>query len=88
MLHNRRYGRAVVVPAWAQFASALADRDQLKRELAETRADRDELRARLIELCAAIRARQDAEDECRRLYRERNLSRARAAERDPAQALN
>lgn len=70
------------------IAALTSERDQLRRELSETKANHDELRQRLIELLDAIRARQQAEAEVRALYRERDLARARAAERDPAQPLN
>jgi hypothetical protein len=63
------------------FAAVVSDRDSLREELRQVRAERNELQERLTELCAAIRARQDAEAEVRRLYRERSIARARAAER-------
>jgi uncharacterized coiled-coil DUF342 family protein len=71
-----------------QFAALTAERDALRQELAETKRDRDELRDRLTELLDAIRARRAAEDECRRLYREREIERAKRAERDPNRPLN
>ena len=71
-----------------QFAAVVAERNALRQELVETKHERDELRLRLTELLDAIRARQDAEAECRRLYRERDLERARRAERDPNRPLN
>jgi hypothetical protein len=41
----------------------------------------------LVELLDAYRARRAAEDEVRALYREREIARARAVERDPAAPL-
>jgi hypothetical protein len=57
-------------------------------EMADLRRELDETRAALNELRAATLGRQHAEAELRGLYRERAIQRARAAERDPAAALN
>ena len=70
-----------------QFAAVVAERDAFAQ-----RAGRDQARSRRVAGAAyrvahATRARQAAEEECRRLYREREIARARAAERDPAQPL-
>jgi hypothetical protein len=67
--------------AKAEFASVVAERDQL-------RAERDEALARLTELQNAVTARWQAEAELRALYRERDLQRAMRMERDPATPLN
>ena len=45
-------------------------------------------RVALRELRAAVLAKQKAEADLRDLYREREIQRARAAERDPAALLN
>jgi uncharacterized coiled-coil DUF342 family protein len=91
MMWRRPLLRVDIARTWQhareQFAAVVAERDQLRRELAETKADRDELRARLVELLDAYRARRAAEDEVRALYREREIARARAVERDPAAPL-
>jgi len=90
--------RVDVVRSWQyareQFAALTAERDQLKRDLEWTRRDLAwaeqnvcELREAINELLAARRARQAAEDELVRLYRERDIERARKAERDPAAPL-
>jgi len=57
-------------------------------EVAAVRAELDEVRAQFDELRSISLARQRAEAELRELYRERAIQRARAAERDPAAALN
>jgi len=71
-----------------QFAAVLAERDGLRRELAQTRQSLDECRAALRELGAAVLARQQAEAEVHALYREREIARANATERDITQPLN
>jgi hypothetical protein len=71
-----------------QFAGVVAERDQLKWELAEIKRERDEFRAHLRELQAAVQARWAAENRLADLYRERDIERARAAERDPGQPLH
>jgi len=90
MLRNVR--RLDVARSWQhvrqQFAVVVAERDALKRELAEIRHERDDMRAALRELCAASLARIKAEAELAALYRERAIARAQAAERDPNAALN
>ena len=60
----------------------------LKRELAEVRRERDEILAALRELQAAVQARWQAEAELAALYREREIARARAVERDQNAMLN
>ena len=69
------------------YASIVAERDALKRELEWTRQSLDELRTALAELRAAVLARQKADAELASLYRERAIARAQAAERDPAAPL-
>jgi len=56
-------------------------------ELADLRRELDECRAALNELRAATLARQRAEAELAGLYREREIARALAAERDLATSL-
>jgi len=60
----------------------------LRRELVEVQRERDEYRARLNELSAAVLERTKAYFELRHLQRERDIARARAAERDPNATLN
>jgi len=50
--------------------------------------DRDRLLGALRELQSAVRARQKADAAVARLYRERDIARAWAVERDPSAALN
>jgi hypothetical protein len=69
-------------------AAVVAERDRLKRELEWTKQSLDEVRAAARELRAATLARMKAEDALASLYREREIARARAAERDPATSLN
>jgi hypothetical protein len=57
-------------------------------ELADLRRELNEVRTAYFELRAAVLARQKAEAELAGLYREREIARARAAERDPNAALN
>jgi hypothetical protein len=89
MWHN---GRRVIVQGWAlakqQFASLMAERDQLKAELEWVTRDRNELRERLTDLIAATRARRQAQAELAGLLREREFERAQQAERDPARLLH
>ena len=65
----------------AQHYEQMTELNVLRRELADCRAALDELRA-------ATLARQKAEAELVGLYRERELARARAAERDPTLPLH
>jgi uncharacterized coiled-coil DUF342 family protein len=71
-----------------QFAALVAERDALKGELAEVRRERDDFRAVARELQAAVQARWQAEQRLARLYRERELARAEAAERNPTIPLH
>jgi hypothetical protein len=64
-----------------QFAALVAERDALKQEL-------DETRQTLRELSAAVLERRQALHEFRTLYRERDIVRARNAERDPDRPLH
>jgi hypothetical protein len=90
MLRNLR--RIDIGRSWQlarqQFAALVSERDHLRWELAQTRKSLNETRDALIELRAAVLARQKAELELAALYRERAIARARAAERDPASLLN
>jgi len=56
-------------------------------ELAELRKQLDEVRDLYTQLRAATLARPHAEDELASLYRQRELVRAQAAEREPWQPL-
>ena len=83
MLRNNSR-RLDVARSWQRareaYASVVAERDALKRELAWTRQSLDEIRAASAELRAAVLARQKAEAELASLYRERAIS-ARATDR-------
>jgi len=57
-------------------------------ELADLKRELDECRAALDALRGAVRAREQAEAELANLYREREIHRAQAAERDFAAPLN
>jgi len=89
--------RKIVVAALAQSArdmlvaeraSAEREVDRLRDEVEWLMRDRDRLLGALRELQAAVRARQKADAEVARLYRERDIVRAWAVERDPSAALN
>jgi hypothetical protein len=83
MLRNAR--RIDVIESWRRareaYASVLSERDALRQELAETKQA-------LRELQAAVLERQRAEYVLVTLQREREIARARAAERDPNTMLN
>jgi hypothetical protein len=70
------------------FAALIAERDSLRADLARVREQRDEALALLDELRAVVRARHAAEVELAGLYREREIQRARSAQRDPVQPLH
>jgi hypothetical protein len=74
--------------ARAAYAAAVAERDAYKRELEWTQGQLIELREAVAELRAAITARWAAEQRCVDLYREREIARASAVERDPSAMLN
>jgi len=84
--------RIDVVASWQfarqQFAAVIAERDQLKWELEWVERERDEFRVRLHELQSAVEARWKAEEQCRALYRERDLQRAMRMERDLTDPLH
>jgi hypothetical protein len=83
------YSEAAVRALFARMKQELAELDA--RHAAEQRRLRAELArvtTALAELRAAVHARTKAEAELRELYRMREIRRARAAERDPAQPLN
>ena len=77
--------RAMLV---AERASAEREVDRLRHEVEWLMRDRDRLLGALRELQAAVRARQKADAAVARLYRERDIARAWAVERDPSAALN
>jgi len=80
-----RMRRVDVAATWRyareQFAAVEAERDALKRELAETKQT-------LRELQAAVLERTTAYYEMRHLQRERDICRAKNAERDLARPLH
>ena len=74
--------------AKAEFAALRAERDELRRELAEIVRERDAVLARERELIACYYERQKAAVAFASLDRERRIERARRAERDPALSLH
>jgi hypothetical protein len=70
------------------FAVLTTENATLRTDLRNARAARDEALALLNELRAAVRARHAAEDDVRRLHRERDIARAQAAVRDPAALMH
>ena len=80
--------RAAIDVFNAERASAEREIGDLRDELARVTQDRDRLLAALRELQSAVRARQKADAAVARLYRERDIARAWAVERDPSAALN
>jgi hypothetical protein len=84
--------RVLVAPQWHAMKKTLAAQTA---EIAEVKAERDALQHELAsksqtlrELQAAVLERTRAYFELRHLQRERDIVRARAAERDPNAALN
>jgi hypothetical protein len=94
MLRNNRlvYHPRYIEACRATLDVARADLAALARqhqcEIADLRRELNEVRALYDELCAAVRARQLAESELARLYREREIARAERTTRDPAAPLN
>lgn len=91
-------GRRCIIHAWhsarEQFAALVAERDhlqgecdQLRRDLANVRRQRDDAIDTLLELRAARARVEVAQAELQALYRERDIERAKRAERDPALPL-
>ena len=70
------------------YADVCEQRDAYKRELELTIQQLAGLRDEVAELRAAVTARWEAEARLAELYRERELARARAVERDPKAMLN
>ena len=68
--------RAAIDVFNAERASAEREIGDLRDELARVTQDRDRLLAALRELQSAVRARQKADAEVARLYRERDIARA------------
>jgi hypothetical protein len=88
----RPHRRVDVALSWQlarkQFAALGAERDALRQELAETKRELEVVCAQLNELSAAVLERNRAYDNVRILRRERDIVRARHAERDPNQPLH
>ena len=89
-----RNGRRVLVhpdAVRAMFARMRGDLHELAArhaaEVESLRRELDEVRALYAKLRSVSLARQNAEAELRELYREREIARARAAERDPVLPL-
>jgi len=91
--------RRVDIRAWhsvrEEHAATVAERDMLRAENDTLKRQWDSLLRKLAgvteelrALRAAVRVRQKAQAELDSLYRERDIERARAAERDPNAALN
>jgi len=84
--------RVDIAASWAAakqtFAAVVVERDWLRGELAQTRKSLEETRAALSSLQAAVLARHKAEAELANLYRQREIARAKATERDITQPLN
>ena len=94
MWRDRRMVRGWAL-ARAQFAALADERDHLRFELDVTRQSLHECsealretRGALRELREAVTARWEAEAKLRELYREREIARASAVERDPSAMLN
>jgi hypothetical protein len=96
---HRQHRRVDVARSWQfareQYASLTAERDELKRELAQTQDELalawqrvQDLRGMIDEMLATRRACELADAEVRRLYRLRDIQRARLVRRDPAQPLH
>jgi len=89
---RRPHVRVDIAASWRrareQFAALMAERDNLREDLARVRDQRDEALSLLDKLRAAIRARHAAEAELAGLYRERDIARARSAQRDPERPLH
>ena len=86
-------GRRVVMAGWAHarqiHAATVAERDLLRQQFDALRREHEELLQLLRETTALVReARQESEQRVAELHRERDLARARAAERDPALPLH
>jgi 23S rRNA G2069 N7-methylase RlmK/C1962 C5-methylase RlmI len=82
--------RVDVAASWRaakeRFAAVVSERDALREELADVQREREELQNSLGELRSVVQEKWEAERRCAVLYRERELHRARQAQRDP-QAL-
>ena len=87
-----RNGRRVVAHAWGRarlaYAALVAENDALREDLRRVRQQRDDAVATLRQLQAAVLERHHADLHLRTLQRERDLVRAQAVERDPAQPLH
>lgn len=76
MWHSSTGRRRILIAGARTYAALVAERDALKRELAETRRSGDEARGLLADLCSAVDRRQGAEQKVANLQRERDLARA------------
>jgi hypothetical protein len=70
------------------YAALVAENASLREDLERVRLARDEAIATLRQLQAAVLERHHADLHLRTLQRERDLVRAQAVERDPAQPLH
>jgi chromosome segregation ATPase len=89
---RRPLRRVDVAQSWQrareQFASLKTERNALRQELAEAKRELEVVRAQLNDLSAAVLERNRAYDNVRILRRERDIVRARHAERDPSLPLH
>ena len=72
----------------AAAAAALEERDAALREVEFLQEQLTEMRQSVAELRAVVLARRAGEQQCADLYREREILRAQATERDPTTLLN
>jgi hypothetical protein len=83
---RRPHVRVDIAASWRrareQFAALGAERDALREDLARVRAQRDEALDLVRQLQVCIQERWRAEERCRELYRERDIARAQAAQRN------
>jgi hypothetical protein len=89
---RRPHVRVDIAASWRrareQFAALAGERDALRQELADTKRELDAVRLLLNDLSAAVLERNRAYDNVRVLRRERDIVRARHAERDPTRPLH
>ena len=87
-----RRRRVDIAASWQrareQFAAIATERDQLRQDLARVRLARDQAIDLVRELQAAIMERNRADLDLHHLRRERELHRARSAQRDPTTLLH
>ena len=89
---RRPHVRVDIAASWRrareQFAALIAERDSLREDLHIVREQRDQALDLVRQLQVCIQERWRAEQRCASLYRERDIARGQAAQRDPTQPLN